>query len=139
MPTTVTLTSGETVSVALEMVCNSDQTLSRVSPTILAGVVNTGPPDEWHGIYLWHLFDGVYHYIGDVVLREHVPHNGVEIDIHTHIPMMDVLAEQKGKGGLSADARRLLQSEWEALRHSSKVPGRGKFLARSNAAAWAKP
>lgn len=134
MPTTVKLTNGEEVTVALESVCNTQQTFSRIGTHLLAGIVNMAPPEEWHGIYLWHEVGGVYRYVGDIVLREHQP-QAVQIEVHAHIPLSDNLAEQHGQGGFSAEARRCLQESLDFLQHKTRMPHYAKLLARSDAAA----
>lgn len=129
----VRLTDGEEVNVALDSVCNTKQTFSRIGPHLLAGIVNTPSPEEWHGIYLWHEVGGVYHYVGDIVLREHNS-RAVHIAVHAYIPLTDSLAEQGGQDGFSAQARKCLLESVEDMHSTMRVPSEVTLLARSEAA-----
>lgn len=136
MPEKVTLTDGEVVTVLVEGVCFPKQAFSRVGPNILAGVVNTPAPEEWHGVYFWHdTGDGVYRYLGDMTMREMFEHRAVLIKFNAHVPLRDTLAEQERGDGFSVLARKCLRQSLASIENSMCVPNHAEFLARTNRAA----
>ena len=138
MPTKTKLTDGDDVMIELDEVCYPEQVFSRVGPNILAGIVSNEASGRRHGIYLWHNVEGVYHYVGDIVLSDGKYH-GIEMQINAHIPLTDILEEQKGKKEFSAAARTCLLNSVSGLESTFRVPNHVHVLARAEAATHLPP